>query len=132
MRELAYTGRRFAATEARGYGFLNAVEADHAAALAAGEAMALTIAARSPLAMTGIKHVLNHGRDHSIEDGLDYVALWNAAMLQGGDVPAAIGAQMAKRERCSTISRHRALAGAGPATHHPLAVCAASRHRDGT
>ena len=98
VRELAYTGRRFPAAEAKSYGFLNAVEADHAAALAAGEAMALTIAARSPLAMTGIKHVLNHGRDHSIEDGLDYVALWNAAMLQGGDVPAAIGAQMAKRE----------------------------------
>ena len=47
--------------------------------------------------MTGIKRVLNHGRDHSIEDGLEYVALWNAAMLQGEDVPNAVRAQMAKQ-----------------------------------
>ena len=98
IRELAYTGRRFPAAEARGYGFLNSVEADHAAALAAGEAMARAIAAKSPLAITGIKHILNAGRDQSIEAGLDTVALWNAAMLQGSDVPNAVQAQMAKAE----------------------------------
>ena len=98
LRELAYTGRRFPAEEALRYGFLNRVENNHAAALAAGDELARTIASKSPLAMTGIKHILNHGRDHSIEAGLDYVALWNAAMLQGEDVPAAVGAQMAKAE----------------------------------
>ena len=98
IRELAYTGRRFPAAEARGYGFLNGVEGDHAAALAAGEAMARAIAAKSPLAITGIKHILNAGRDQSIEAGLDTVALWNAAMLQGSDVPNAVQAQMAKAE----------------------------------
>jgi enoyl-CoA hydratase len=96
VRELAYTGRRFPAAEARSYGFVNAVAADHAAALAAGEAMALQIAAKSPLVVTGIKHILNHGRDQSIEQGLDYVAVWNAAMLQGDDVPQAVRAQMAR------------------------------------
>ncbi len=98
IRELAFTGRKFPAAEAKQYGFVNSIEADHAAALAAGEAMARTIAAKSPLAMTGIKHVLNYGRDHTIDQGLDYVALWNAAMLQGEDVPNAVGAQMAKRK----------------------------------
>ena len=96
VRELAYTGRRFPADEAKAHGFLNRVEPDHAAALASARALALEIAARSPLAMTGIKTVLNYGRDHSIADGLEYVALWNAAMLQGEDVPAAVGAQMRK------------------------------------
>ncbi len=98
VRELCYTGRRFPAAEAAKWCFLNRVEIDHAAALAAADAMALEIAAKSPLAITGIKHVLNHGRDHSIEQGLDYVALWNAAMLQGEDVPVAVGAQMAKQQ----------------------------------
>lgn len=97
IRELAYTGRRFPAAEAKQYGFVNRVEADHTAALAAGEAMAAEIASKSPLAITGIKRVLDYTREHTIADGLEYVALWNAAMLQGEDVPAAIGAQMQKK-----------------------------------
>ncbi len=96
IRELAYTGRRFGAEEARAHGFLNRVEATPDAALASAQALAREIAAKSPLAITGIKAVLNHGRDHSIDDGLDYVAVWNAAMLQGADVPEAVGAQMRK------------------------------------
>jgi len=96
VRELAYTGRRFPATEAKQHGFLNRVEADHDAALASARALALEIASKSPLAITGIKAVLNRGRDQSIAEGLEYVALWNAAMLQGEDIPAAVGAQMRK------------------------------------
>ena len=96
VRELAYTGRRFGAAEAKSYGFLNRVEADHDAALAAGHALAAEIASKSPLAIAGIKQVLNHGRDATIEAGLEYVAVWNAAMLQGDDMAAAVGAQMRK------------------------------------
>jgi enoyl-CoA hydratase len=98
VRELAYTGRRFTAAEARHWGFLNRVEEDQTQALAAARALAAEIAAKSPLAITGIKRVLNHGRDHSIADGLEYVALWNAAMLQGEDVPKAVQAQLQKSE----------------------------------
>jgi enoyl-CoA hydratase len=98
VRELAFTGRKFPAAEARGYGFVNSVEADHAAAVAAAEAMAKQIASKSPLVITGIKQVLNEGRNLSIEQGLEYVAVWNAGMLQGEDVPNAVKAQMAKQE----------------------------------
>ncbi|MEI6418476.1 MAG: crotonase/enoyl-CoA hydratase family protein [Sphingomonadales bacterium] len=97
VRELAYTGRRFPAAEAAKWGFVNQVAANHDAALAAADAMAAEIAAKSPLAITGIKQVLNYGRSHSIEDGLDYVAVWNAGMLQGGDVAQAVMAQRAKK-----------------------------------
>lgn len=96
VRELAYTGRRFGAAEAKHWGFLNRVEADHAAALASAHALAAEIAAKSPLAITGIKAVLNHGRDATIAQGLDYVATWNAGMLQGDDLRAAMTAQAAK------------------------------------
>ena len=97
VRELAYTGRRFVAAEAKHWGFLNRVEADHAAALASAHALAAEIAAKSPLAITGIKQVLNAGRDMTIAQGLEYVATWNAGMLQGTDLPEAMRAQAAKR-----------------------------------
>jgi len=96
VRELAYTGRRFGAEEAKSYGFLNRVEVDHDAAFTAGLTLAREIAAKSPLAIAGIKQVLNHGRDATIEAGLEYVAVWNAGMLQGEDIVAAVGAQRRK------------------------------------
>ena len=96
IRELAYTGRRFGAVEAARWGFLNRVETDHDAAVASAHTLAAEIAGKSPLAITGIKAVLNHGRDATIAQGLDYVATWNAGMLQGTDLPEAMRAQFAK------------------------------------
>jgi enoyl-CoA hydratase len=60
--------------------------------------MAREIASKSPLAIAGIKQVLNAGRDMTIEQGLEYVAVWNAAMLQGDDMKRAVVAQMQKGE----------------------------------
>ena len=97
VRKLAYTGRRFPAAEAAKWGFVNRLEDSHADALAAAGVMAREICAKSPLAITGIKQVLNYGRDHSIADGLEYVAVWNAGMLQGEDMKEAVKAQMARQ-----------------------------------
>jgi enoyl-CoA hydratase len=97
VRELTYTGRRFAADEAARFGFLNSVHADHAAAVEAGLALARAIASKSPVAVQGTKAVLNRGRDQTISEGLDYVAVWNAAYLAGDDLAEAMGAQLAKR-----------------------------------
>jgi len=96
IRELCYTGRRFPATEAAHWGFLNKVADSHEAAIEAGMALAREIAAKSPLAITGIKQVLNAGRDMSIDAGLEYVAVWNAGMLQGNDVKDAVTAQVSR------------------------------------
>lgn len=96
IRELAYTGRKFPAAEAARHGFVNKVEDSHADALAAADVMAREICAKSPLAIAGIKQVLNYGRDHSVADGLEYVAVWNAAMLQGDDMKEAVKAQMTR------------------------------------
>jgi enoyl-CoA hydratase len=59
--------------------------------------IAATIAAKSPLATRGIKEVMNFSRDHSIVDGLNFVATWNAAMLLSDDLSEAITAQREKR-----------------------------------
>jgi len=59
--------------------------------------IAKTIAEKSPLAIRGTKQVINYTRDHSIEDGLEYVALWNAAMMSKLDVQEAMAATLEKR-----------------------------------
>ena len=55
--------------------------------------VAAQIAAKSPLAIRGIKEMLNYSRDHSVADGLNHVATWNAAMLLSEDLMAATTAQ---------------------------------------
>lgn len=96
-RELAYTGRRMPADEAKEVGLVNRVFADHASLLDGVRALATEIAAKSPLAVAGTKEMLNYARDHSVADGLDYVAAWNAAMLGSTDLVEAMTAQAEKR-----------------------------------
>ena len=98
VRELAFTARQFDAAEAQAMGLVNRVYADAAQLRDAVRAIALSIAAKSPLTVRGIKQVLNYSRDHSVADGLDYVATWNAAMLLSDDTREAITAAMQKRQ----------------------------------
>lgn len=96
--ELAYSGRRFQADEAKTIGLVSAVHADKDALMAAARDMAHAIAKRSPLALAGIKRNLAYARDHSVADGLDYIATWNAGMLRPDELMAAVQAKMAKQE----------------------------------
>ncbi len=95
--ELAYTGRRASAEEAKGFGLVSAVHADRDAVLAAAFELARAVAEKSPLAIAGIKRNLAYARDHSVADGLDYIATWNGGMLRAGDLMAAVQAKMAKK-----------------------------------
>ncbi len=97
LRELAFTARQFDATEAQAMGLVNRVFADAAQLRDGVRAIAAGIAAKSPLTVRGVKQMLNYGRDHSIADGLDYVATWNAAMLLSDDTREAMTAAMRKR-----------------------------------
>ncbi|MCD5363695.1 crotonase/enoyl-CoA hydratase family protein [Chromobacterium aquaticum] len=93
-RELALTGRDVAAEEALAMRLVNRVLPDADAVLAAALESARLIAAKSPLAMRGCKEVLNYSRDHTVADGLNYVAAWNAAMLISEDIQKAGMAMM--------------------------------------
>ena len=92
LRELAYTGRRMDAQEAQRAGLVNRVYADRAQMLDDVLDMARSIARRSPLAIRGTKEVLLFGRDHSVADGLRYIANWNAGMLSGEDLMRSVAA----------------------------------------
>ena len=96
-RELAYTGRKLLADEARSSGYVTRVFDDHQAMIDGVLGIANDIAQRSPLAVTGSKEMLNYARDHSVADGLNYIATWNAAMVITQDLEEGMKAQAEKR-----------------------------------
>lgn len=96
-RELAYTGRNVDAAEATAIGLTNRVFASPETLTAAVRELAANIAGKSPLAIRGIKEVMNYSRDHTIADGLVHVAGWNASMLISADLQEAMLAQREKR-----------------------------------
>lgn len=97
MRELAYTGRAVFAEEAERIGLVNRLYADHSSLLDGVMEVAGQIAAKSPLAIRGTKEMIRYSRDHSVADGLNYIATWNAAMLQSEDLKLAVAAHMSKK-----------------------------------
>lgn len=96
-RQMAYTAERVTAAKAKEIGLVNEVFADHDALLAGVMEIAAKIAAHSPLAVTGCKAMINYARDHTTADTLDYIALWNAAMLRGDDIKESYIAKSEKR-----------------------------------
>ena len=93
VRELAYRGHRLDASRAAQVGFVNQVFADHEALLAGVLAIASEIASKSPLAVWGAKRAIDYARDHTVADGLEQVALWQAAMYHRTDSAEAVGAR---------------------------------------
>ncbi|MGF1453802.1 MAG: crotonase/enoyl-CoA hydratase family protein [Alphaproteobacteria bacterium] len=98
VRELSYTGRRLPAARARDIGLVNEVFPDHETLVAAVLETAREIAARSPLAVAGSKVMINYARDHTIADGLDYIATWQTGMFQPADMMEAFAARQENRE----------------------------------
>ena len=98
VRELAYTGRNMSASEAKERGFVNDIYEDQDAMDDAVLEIAQEIASKSPMAIWGTKQTLNYGRDHSVADGLEYIATWNAAMFDPDDMAEAFMAQTENRD----------------------------------
>jgi len=97
-KELAFTGRRFLAQEAKTHGLVNEVYENAEAMLEGVFEIAKTIASKSPLSVVGTKEVLHYARDHSIEDGLKQVATWNAGMIFSSDIMEAAKAGATKSQ----------------------------------
>ncbi len=95
--ELAYTGKDIAAARAKEIGLVNDVFDSAEELVAAAQSLAKEIAANSPLAVQGTKHVLAANEGRTVAEALDYVALWNASFLQSGDLMEAVTAFYEKR-----------------------------------
>ncbi|CAA7041608.1 unnamed protein product [Microthlaspi erraticum] len=95
--ELALTARRFSGREAKDLGLVSQVFGSKSELEIGVTTIAEGIAEKSPLAVTGTKAVLLRSREMSVEQGLDYVATWNSAMLISDDLNEAVSAQIMKR-----------------------------------
>lgn len=93
-REMAYTCRDVRGGEAETMGLVNACvdTEDPEELLAHVTEVARGLAAKSPLALRGTKHAITYARDHSIADGLDQIATWNASALISDDLTEAVTA----------------------------------------
>lgn len=79
-------------------GFVSRVLPDHTSLLEAALDTAALIASKSPVAVQGTKVSMVYSRDHTVQEGLEHIGIWNQAMLQSTDMMEAAVAQMQKKE----------------------------------
>jgi enoyl-CoA hydratase len=98
VNEMAFTGRNVGGEEAEKIGLVNKCLNGNEELITVVLEVAKSIVSKSPVSIRGTKHILNHSRDHSVGDGLEYMATWNAAMLLSEDLRTAFRAKMDKTD----------------------------------
>ncbi|PVV03860.1 hypothetical protein BB560_001636 [Smittium megazygosporum] len=98
VREICYTTRRIDSKEASEQGLISKVFPNSDTVLAEAIKTANIIASKSPVAIVSTKHLLNFSRDHTVEEGLKYTALWNALAHNTGDMKTAISSFFQKTQ----------------------------------
>ncbi|KAL1653755.1 hypothetical protein SLS61_003536 [Didymella pomorum] len=98
IKDVALSARVFGSEEALRVGLVSRIAADKSAAMKEALELASLIASKSPVAVLGTKEILNYSRDKTVAEGLNYTAVWNAAMLQTEDVKEAMLSGMQKRK----------------------------------
>ncbi|KAJ9563949.1 hypothetical protein OSB04_009109 [Centaurea solstitialis] len=96
--ELALTARTFSGSEAKAMGLVSRTFGSKADMDQGVRAIAEGIGAKSPLAVIGTKRVILTSRDMRLNEGLDYVATWNSAMLLSNDLREVASARTQKRK----------------------------------
>lgn len=96
VNELCLTARKMLSAEAASCGLVSSVFSSKEEMLNSALSMASSIAAKSPVAVQGTKLNLVYSRDHTVEQGLEYVGRWNMTMLQSEDVMKSAMAAMDK------------------------------------
>ncbi len=98
-RMLAFTGRDFAAEEALRMGLVNELYDNREALMAGALALAAEISENASPAVRGSKRILAYMEDHSVQDGLRYVAAWNSAFLNTREIQEALQKAMEKKAK---------------------------------
>jgi enoyl-CoA hydratase len=96
-RRLAFTGENVDAATALRIGLVDELYESPEALLAGARAIARSIADNPPLVVQGIKRVMNRAEPPALAQGLDYVALWNAAFLPSHDLAEGVAAAVERR-----------------------------------
>ena len=95
--ELVYTGSDIDANRALEMRLVTRVLPDQPTLWSDVMSLAAAIADNSPLVVQGAKRVLQAGEGRTVEQGLDYMAVWNAAFLISDDLGEAMAAHLEKR-----------------------------------
>ena len=98
VKELAFTGRNFSAQEAKEYGFVNKLYESHDSLIEGALKIANEIASNSPAAVYGCKRVIDFSRDHTIDEGLEWINMWNASMLSQSELMEGFQSYKSKKE----------------------------------
>lgn len=97
-REMAFTGADYDAAFAERIGLVNHVYETPELLFEAADTLAHQITNNSASAVQGAKRVLNYSLNKSVEDGLQYVAVWNSSQLQSDDFSEVMQATLEKRK----------------------------------
>jgi len=97
-REWTMMGEKVSADRAKEVGLVSSLHENQEEMLKSAFETAEKLASKTPLAMWVTKEVLNYSRDHSVKEGLENVALWNAAMLHKEDVMTTMMSKMQKKK----------------------------------
>ena len=97
-REWTMMGEKVSADRAKEVGLVSSLHENQEEMLKSAFEIAEKLASKTPLAMWVTKEVLNYSRDHSVKEGLENVALWNAAMLHKEDVMTTMMSKMQKKK----------------------------------
>jgi len=96
--ELAFTGRKMFAEEAKGSGLVNRIFETKEIMMESVLEIAKSIASKSPVVIRGTKEMIKYTRDHSVDESLHMMSVWNAAYIMSDDIKEAMGAFMEKRQ----------------------------------
>ena len=97
-REWTMMGEKVSADRAKEVGLVSSLHDNQDEMMKCAFEIAEKLASKTPLAMWVTKEVLNYSRDHSVKEGLENVALWNAAMLHKEDVMTTMMSKMQKKK----------------------------------
>ncbi|KIX01060.1 uncharacterized protein Z518_10126 [Rhinocladiella mackenziei CBS 650.93] len=98
VKEVCLSARQFSAEEAYQNKFVSrVVSGGKAELIREGLEFAQYMASKSPVAVQGTKNILDAAWGRTVEDNLNYTAVWNQAMLQSTDVQRAILSGLQKK-----------------------------------
>lgn len=104
VNELCLTCRVLPAAEALSCGLTSRLFQDKETMMTAAVDCARQIATNSPVAVQVTKMALVHARDHTVEEGLEYMTLLNMTMLQSEDLRISAMSQIEKSKTKPTFA----------------------------